>query len=240
MTQSTSQPDLREHGAPRDGTLQTLDTRLFMQFFAFGGCRDPEALADALARSSVEGTLYADINDPTGVGLVACHTDPDFFLSTLRPLLNAPPFDGLTVKAEHTMFGRTYAQGYEPDLHDWILNKPRRTVMNPEWPWAVWYPLRRSGAFVNLSDEEQRAILKEHGGIGRAFGAADYAHDIRLACHGLDKSDNDFVIGLVGKELHPLSAIVQRMRKTKQTSMYLDRLGPFFVGKAIWQASCDA
>jgi chlorite dismutase len=33
----------------------------------------------------------------------------------------------------------------------------------------------------------------------------------------------------------PLSAIVQRMRKTKQTSLHLERLGPFFVGKAIWQ-----
>ena len=39
-----------------------------------------------------------------------------------------------------------------------------------------------------------------------SFGAGDLAHDIRLACHGLDKDDNDFVIGLIGKELYPLSA----------------------------------
>ena len=32
-----------------------------------------------------------------------------------------------------------------------------------------------------------------------SFGAADYAHDIRLACHGLDKDDNDFVVGLIGR-----------------------------------------
>lgn len=69
-----------------------------------------------------------------------------------------------------------------------------------------------------------------------AFGAAGYGHDIRLACHGLDKHDNDFVIGLIGKDLYPLSAIVQTMRKTQQTSLYLQRLGPFFVGKAVWQA----
>ena len=25
------------------------------------------------------------------------------------------------------------------------------------------------------------------------------------------------------------------MRKTKQTSLHLERLGPFFVGKAVWQ-----
>ena len=79
-------------------------------------------------------------------------------------------------------------------------------------------------------------ILAEHGAIGMSFGAGDYAHDIRLACHGLDKDDNDFIIGLIGKELFPLSALVQTMRKTQQTSLYLERLGPFFVGRALWQS----
>ena len=59
---------------------------------------------------------------------------------------------------------------------------------------------------------------------------------MRLACHGLDKNDNDFIVGLLGPNLHPLSAVVQEMRKTEQTSQYLDSLGPFFVGKAVWQA----
>ena len=66
-----------------------------------------------------------------------------------------------------------------------------------------------------------------------AFGSADLAHDVRLACHGLDRDDNDFVIGLIGKELFPLSAVVQAMRRTQQTSLYLDRLGPFFVGRKV-------
>jgi chlorite dismutase len=38
-----------------------------------------------------------------------------------------------------------------------------------------------------------------------AYGAQELAHDVRLACHGLDAGDNEFVIGLVGRELHPLS-----------------------------------
>ena len=80
-------------------------------------------------------------------------------------------------------------------------------------------------------------ILAEHGAIGMSYGAGDYAHDIRLACYGLDKNDNDFVIGLLGKELFPLSHIVQAMRKTQQTALYLDRLGPFFVGRAIHQSA---
>ena len=34
----------------------------------------------------------------------------------------------------------------------------------------------------------------------------------------------------------PLSHIVQSMRKTQQTSLYLEHLGPFFVGRAVWQS----
>ena len=96
--------------------------------------------------------------------------------------------------------------------------------------------MRRAGSFEQLSAQEQNVILAEHGGIGRSFGRAHLGYDVRLACHGLDKNDNDFVVGLIGPELYPLSIIVQRMRKTKQTSLHLERLGPFFIGKVVWQA----
>jgi hypothetical protein len=33
-----------------------------------------------------------------------------------------------------------------------------------------------------------------------------------------------------------LSAVVQTMRKTQQTSLYLDSLGPFLVARALWQS----
>jgi chlorite dismutase len=134
------------------------------------------------------------------------------------------------------MFGRTYALGYEADLEDTLFGRPMRTALNRDWPWAIWYPLRRKGAFEQLLADQQREVLMEHGRIGMGFSRADYAHDIRLACHGLEPRDNDFVVGLMGKQLHPLSAIVQTMRGTTQTSLYIDRLGPFFVGRAIWQA----
>ena len=107
----------------------------------------------------------------------------------------------------------------------------------PICAWAIWYPLRRSGSFEQLSRKEQNQILMEHGGVGMSFGRAGLGYDIRLACHGLDQADNDFVIGLLGPELHPLSIIVQRMRKTRQTSLHLERLGPFFVGKVAWQSN---
>jgi hypothetical protein len=229
-------PDLSEKGGAKNGQPQRSDERLFMQLLAFGGCTDTSPLADALAASGVTAVLYEDINDPRGIALLTISENPAVLLDRVRKVLNAGPFASLSQKPEYTMLGRTYSIGYEPDLKETLLDRPRRTVLNPAWMWAMWYPLRRSGRFAQLPAEEQRVILAEHGAIGMSFGAGDYAHDIRLACHGLDKDDNDFVVGLIGKDLFPLSAIVQAMRKTQQTSLYLERLGPFFVGRAVWQS----
>jgi chlorite dismutase len=232
--------DINEKGGIRNGQQQVSERRLFMQLVAFGDCREPRALGQALQAAQLPAVLYEDVNDVRGIGLLTWHERSDFFVSTLRQFLLNTDFAGLTQKPEYTMLGRTYAQGYEPDLEDWLLHKPRRTVSNPQWPWAVWYPLRRSGAFSSLSPEEQAPILGEHGRIGRAFGEAGYAQDIRLACFGLGKNDNDFVIGLVGAELYPLSACVQSMRRTRQTSQYIQSMGPFFLGRAIWQSPTAA
>jgi chlorite dismutase len=161
---------------------------------------------------------------------------PDAFVSELRGFLTSPPFSELEPKPELTMLGRTYAIGYEQDLEETLVDRPRRRVLDANLRWAIWYPLRRAGSFEQLSRKEQDAILMEHGGIGMAFGRAGLGYDIRLACHGLDRADNDFVVGLLGPELHPLSTIVQRMRKTRQTSLHLERLGPFFVGRVAWQS----
>lgn len=227
--------DIREKGGVRGGERQTLDRRLFMQLLAWRGCGDSAELVRSVRESGVEGVLYEDLNDPAGVALLTWNEDPGFFLDTVRPFLLREPFSSLDPRPELTMIGRTYAIGYEPDLEEVLLHRPRRRVCNRDWPWAVWYPLRRSGRFENLPEEDQRRMMKEHGSIGIAFGEADHAHDIRLACHGLDVNDNDFVIGLLGAELYPLSCLVQTMRATEQTSEYLERLGPFFVGRAVWQ-----
>jgi chlorite dismutase len=220
----------------KDGQPQRSDARLFMQLLAFGGCPDAAAVGRHLAGSGVDGVVYQDANDPRGIAVVTLAEKPEAFVERVRPALNNGPCASLVLKPEYTMMGRTYALGYEPDLKETLIDRPRRTVLNPAWSWAIWYPLRRSGKFAQLSDQEQRTILAEHGAIGMTFGAADYAHDVRLACHGLDRDDNDFVIGLIGKDLFPLSAVVQAMRKTQQTSLYLDRLGPFFTGRVAWQS----
>ena len=227
--------DIREKGGVRNGVQQVSDRRLFMQLLAFGDAEETTSPVRALEAARIPGVLYADVNDPHGVGLLTWSDDPDFFVGRLRDFLKRAEFAALTPKLEYSMFGRAYALGHEPDLQDWLLEKPKRTVTNPESPWAVWYPLRRSGAFSALPPEEQTPILREHGKIGHAFGEAGYAQDVRLACFGLDKNDNDFVIGLIGAQLYPLSACVQTMRKTRQTSQYIQQMGPFFVGKAVWQ-----
>jgi chlorite dismutase len=225
--------DLAEKGR-RAGQQISLDRRLFMKFTAFGRCADPHAAITALEEDGVEGALYLDANDPQGIGVIAMAEDPSYFVTTLRGLFNHRPFAEFTHKAELDMLGRTYSIGYEPDLEDTLFHRPRRKLLDASNQWAIWYPLQRAKKFQTLPPEHQKRILAEHGTLAHRY--AGHAADVRLACHGLDKNDNDFIVGLLGAQLHPLSAIVQEMRKTEQTSQYLDSLGPFFVGKAAWQA----
>ena len=227
--------DVVEHGRTAEGESLSLDRRLFMQFYAFGGARDTAQLTEALANAGIDAVLYENANDPQGVAVLTLSEDADDFVTTTRRLFSRSPFVELEPKPELTMFGRTYALGHEEDLVETLVERPRRRVLDPKLRWAIWYPLRRAGSFERLSREEQNTILMEHGGVGTAFGRAGLGYDIRLACHGLDRNDNDFVVGLLGRELHPLSVIVQRMRKTRQTSLHIERLGPFFVGRVAWQ-----
>lgn len=219
----------------RGGEQQVSDRRLFMQLLAFGNADDTADLGRELDEAGIEAVLYEDVNDPRGIGLLTWSDNPDFFVDKLRPFLRGSTFHSLEFKPEYTMMGRTYSIGYEPQLEEWLLDRPRKVVTDSEWKWHVWYPLRRKGEFNSMPQDEQMTILREHGKIGRGFGEAELAHDIRLACFGMDKNDNDFVIGLVGKQLFPLSACIQAMRKTQQTSLHMQEMGPFFVGKAVRQ-----
>jgi len=232
--------DVRERGAERDGQPQLMDARLFVQLLVLRASASPggpEAtvaeLGRALAREKVGTVIYEDVNDPFGIGLLTFSEDPADFVTRVRPAVSAQV--GLELRPDFTMLGRTYSSGFEPDLRFWLLDRPRQTVLNEAWPWAIWYPLRRSGAFAKLEPREQGGILREHGTIGKSYAGADLAHDVRLACHGLDAKDNEFVIGLIGKSLHPLSHIVQAMRSTRQTSEFIEQMGPFFVGRAVFR-----
>ena len=237
--------ELGEYGCDQDGNPRIINHRLFIQIHVFSGCLDDQQVLLMVEEASrtiagFEGVLYRDLNDPQGIGLLVAHENPSFFVESLRPFLNRPPFSGLEPRPDFSMIGRTYSIGYETDLENILLDRPRLRMYNPKHTWAVWYPLRRGGSFEQLAPEDQKEILQEHAHLGISFSENDYGQDIRLACHGMDVNDNDFVIGLVGSELYPLSAMVQTMRKTRQTSVHLERLGPFFVGKVLWQSPCPA
>lgn len=228
--------DVHERTKSTESPLAAMDRRLFMQLLVFecSPTADPtaaiERLSQALTRRGANAVIYEDVNNPLGIGVLSYSEQPADFITRVRPCFIGL---GLTIRPEFTMLGRSYATGYEADLEYWLLQRPAETVQNAAWPWAVWYPLRRSGAFARLEGREQGSILREHADIGKAYGAQDLAHDVRLACHGLDAKDNEFVIGLIGKDLHPLSHVVQNMRKTRQTSEYISQMGPFFVGHTV-------
>ena len=229
-------PDLVERGAPVRGEPQTLKSRLFVQLQVFTGCFDTAPVIAAVRDSGLEATLYANVNDPRGVGVLLMSEDPTLFAEAGRALLSGSAFAELIPMPDFTMLGRTYASGREPDLVDFLLHKVRRHTLNPDYPWGIWYPLRRTGAFNRLPRGEQGRILMEHGTVGRGYGDLGLAADVRLECHGLDRDDNEFVIGLIGPDLYPLSKLVKDMRPTVQTSEYIQDMGPFFVGRVIYQA----
>ncbi len=228
--------DIHEHGAPKGGEPQAIDRRLFMQLLVFRVDHGPadkaaDTLAAALDRANIPSVVYEDLSDPRGVGLLVWSEDPGDFVVRLRAMLGRREFEAFEIDPDFTMTGRTYAVGYERDVADWILERPKRNALDPKWSWAVWYPLRRKGEWGRLDGKARRRILGEHAVIGRAYGTAGHATDIRLACHGLDRDDNEYVIGILAADLHRASHLVERMRETEQTSEWIDTLGPFFVGR---------
>lgn len=224
--------DIRETGIPIDGKPQYSDRRLYLQLHVFEECSDSSSIIEVLEKGKLNAVLYDDLNHPTGIGVLFIAEDPGTLLTESRSLLTeAQTTSGLTYRPEMTMIGRTYSSGREPDLEEWLVNKPRNNALNPEYPWAIWYPLRRKPEFYQLEQRERGRILGEHAMLGRSYASGGYASDIRLACFGLDTNDNEFIIGLVGADLYPLSRLIQDMRKTEQTTKYIESLGPFFVGK---------
>lgn len=228
--------DLNEHGGAREGVPQVLNRRFYFQLLIYTGALSGGPVSEALRQLSVESVLYQSFQDPEGLGILLMAEDPANLIETHQRLKQEDSVKTLKLLPEWTMTGRTYSTGREKDLLDWMLRKPRRNALNPAWPWAIWYPLRRKPEFAKLTREEQGKLMAEHAAIGHQFAEAGFAFDIRLNTFGLDKNDNEFIIGLVGPELYPLSRVVQDMRKTEQTARYIQSLGPFFIGRVLWQS----
>ena len=231
--------DMNEYGGKKDGVRQALNRRLCMQLLVFdvpAGASVEAAhteLVAAAKKAGVPAVVYADANAPRGLGLLTWNEDPAHFVANVRPLFYGPELSKVEHRPGWAMLGRTYSTGHEPDLEFVLLERSIKNVQHADYGWHVWYPLRRKGTFAKLEGIEQSHIMREHAALGMAYGQSELAHDIRLACHGIDAADNEFVIGLVGHDLHPLSHLVQAMRKTRQTSEFIAHMGPFFVGRVV-------
>ena len=240
--------DVNEYGGKKEGVKQAMNRRLFMQLLVFrtptgsepvsgGPTSAPDAigkeLLSVMRERKIPGAVYADAMDPRSLGLLVWSEDPADFMTKVRPLFTESFLSRVTLRDDYAMIGRSYSTGHEPELEWSLLKRPIENAINESYRWHVWYPLRRKGAFAKLEGIDQSHILREHAALGMAYGAQELATDIRLACHGLDAGDNEFVIGLMGKDLHPLSHLVQAMRKTRQTSEFIEKMGPFFVGYVL-------
>src|SRR5690606_31819493 len=103
-------------------------------------------LAQALAAADIPSVVYADVSSPSGIGLLTWSEDARLFVERVRPLFHEGTLRRLHQRRDHTMLGRTYSLGHEPELEHALLRRPVEYVLHEGWDWAVWYPLRRSGA----------------------------------------------------------------------------------------------
>ena len=221
----------------RDGERISLDRRLFVKFTACGNCRDVNAAAaNALDRAGVTGALYLDANDPRGIGLVAVSEDPEWFVTTWRDLLASPPlrcdgakgrsstcWDAPIPSATSRTSSTCSSSGRSP------ASPTRRSAGRSGTRFAVPSPSRSSPPPTSAASSPSTAPS--------ATGTAPPGSPSTCASPATASTanDNDFIIGLLGANLFPLSSIVQAMRGTEQTSRYLESLGPFFVGRVAWQ-----
>ncbi|MFT5465305.1 MAG: aryl-alcohol dehydrogenase-like predicted oxidoreductase [Verrucomicrobiales bacterium] len=227
--------DHRDFGMPSQGIPQAVDERLFLQLQVFTGVRDQQLLVDEFAVKRAEAVIYADLNDPFGVGILLWDQDPAQLNRKARELYRGNALTDATMKPEFTMLGRTYAFGREDPVHWWLNRRPIEQSTRADLPWAVWYPLKRKPEFYRLPPQKQGEMLREHGVIGHNYGSPGYATDIRLECFGMDANDNEFVLGLLSERLYWLSRLVKEMRGTQQTGEFMQSIGPFFVGETIYQ-----
>ncbi|KAF4695602.1 hypothetical protein FOZ60_004099 [Perkinsus olseni] len=211
-------PVLYEKGA----NGQTMEKRLFCQLYVLdciNAAKLPQArekLELELVRRNIPSVIYDDVSSPRTIGLLTWSEDPKHFPTVVNPLLQLEGIgDVLEPRQGWTMLGKTYANGHEADLEDFLLQEGERASSIKEKP------------------EHQCQMLLEHAAIGKAYSKRG-AWDVRLNCYGLDGDDNEFVIALIHKDLYPLSKLVEDMRKTEHTSLFMKSLGPFFVGHRVF------
>src|SRR5690554_1000357 len=143
--------EIRERGRSKDDEIVYADRRIFMQLLVYRAGEDValdwafNEIEAGLEETGLGGVIYRDLNDPRGLGILTYSLDPLDFIRDLGIIFSKAPANRLEPRPEFTMIGRSYSTGYEQDLEYWLVERPQKTAMNPDWPWAIWYPLRRTG-----------------------------------------------------------------------------------------------
>src|SRR5689334_9734696 len=103
--------DVTERGAPVNGQPQTMDRRLFMQLLVCEAERElgiadaTKNLKAALERRKASCVVYADVNNPFGLGILSWSEDAGDFVSKIRPVFQEPELHGLRLRHDFTMLG---------------------------------------------------------------------------------------------------------------------------------------
>jgi chlorite dismutase len=208
------------------------DNTLFVQLQVFDiePAAGPRAIVSALSRrlreKRIDGVIYGDANDHRGIGLLTWASDPAAILENVHALLGGKRFSALTPRPGWVMFGRVSGESAEglPDV-----------VLHAEQRWATWYPMRNKAEWGTLDQAKKAAAQKEHGAVAKEFVDSDKVSYVRLSCNGLDPEDNDHIFGLTATSLEDISLLQEAMRGTSQIANYVDKIGPVFVGRKVWQ-----
>ncbi len=208
------------------------DNTLFVQLQVFDiePAAGPRALVSALSRrlreKRIDGVIYGDANDHRGLGLLTWASDPAAILENVHALLGGKRFSALTPRPGWVMFGRVSGESADavPEV-----------VLHAEQRWATWYPTRNKPEWGTLDKAKKTAAQKEHGAVAKKFIDNDKVSYVRLSCNGLDPEDNDHIFGLTATSLEDISLLQEAMRGTSQIANYVDKIGPVFVGRKVWQ-----
>ena len=208
------------------------DNTLFLQLqiFDIEPAAGPRAMVSALSRrlreKRIDGVIYGDANDHRGIGLLTWAADPGDILDNVHALLGGKRFSALTPRPGWVMLGCVSgdAAATTPEL-----------LLDPNQNWATWYPQRNKAEWGSLGDAAQAKVLEEAGGVAKSSIDEGKVSYVRLACQGIDPEDNDHIFALTAANLLDINELQAAMRGTALLTTHLQKMGPVFVGRKIWQ-----
>jgi len=97
--------------------------------------------------------------------------------------------------------------------------------------WVTVYPFVRSYDWYLLPDEERRAMLVEHGMMGR-----DYAGILSNTVSAFALGDYEWILALESNELHETVDMMRHLRSSRARLHVREEI-PFYTGRLVDPAS---